>query len=406
MRSFLLLCLGLAIASLPSATQQSQDWPQYMGPNRNGSIEATIPSGAKLVEAWRRPTGPGMSAVTVAAGRAFTLFTDETDDVLVAMDARTGKDLWTLKIGKTHADALNDGPGSTPAVAGERVIALSSACRLVAASASDGKMAWEIDLGSAYQSRFAKRGGCSISPIVHGDVVVIPTGAAEGSKLVAFDAPTGKPLWAAPGLERSLNTTPSFWQGAAGPQILYHYVKSPPGLSGLATVDLKDGKVIWSLDVPSGMSNTAPLPLPGGKVLMQMWSGSAVLETTSGSARHVWHNDEITALPVPAVYVDGHLYGFGGNSSEFFKCVDAATGKPRWSSRIYRGATAAAGKTLVIQSETSGLLRLVAADPSGFRELARVTALKPGASTPTPPSVAGGLVFVRNLEEVVAVGIR
>ena len=122
--------------------------------------------------------------------------------------------------------------------------------------------------------------------------------------------------------------------------------------------------------------------------------------------RQLWANDELTALPVPAVYLDGHLYGFGGNSGEYFKCVDAATGSPKWNTRIYRGATVIAGRTLVIQSESSGLLRLVAADPAAYREIAKLSVLTPGAATLTPPTVEAGKIFVRNLEEVVAVTIR
>ena len=315
-----------AAAGIAGPQASSQDWPQFLGPNRNGAIEAAIPAGAKLVEAWRKPLGSGMAAIVVSQGRAFTLFTDDTDDFLVAMDAATGKDLWRTKIGKTHADAANGGPGSTPAVVGDLVVALGSSCGLQAVAARDGKVAWEVDLAAAYKTRFAGRGGCSISPLVHGSLVVLPTGATDGERLVALDAVTGKQVWSAKGVERSINTNPGYWETPSGAQLLYHYMK-PPGTSGIAALNLKDGSTAWSLDAASGMSNTAPMPLPGGRVLLQMWSGSGVLEAVAGAApRHVWSNTELTALPVPAIYADGYLYGFGGNSGEFFKCVDASTG--------------------------------------------------------------------------------
>ena len=60
----------------------------------------------------------------------------------------------------------------------------------------------------------------------------------------------------------------------------------------------------------------------------------------------------------------------------------------------------------MILSELAGVLRLVAADPSGYRELAQIQVLTPGARTGTPPSVAGGRIFVRNLEELVAINVR
>ena len=397
---------ALALTVVAVVRAQSQDWPQFLGPNRNGSVDVALPAKPKLVEAWRKPIGAAMAAVVVSKGRAFTLYTDDVDDYLVALDATTGADVWKAKLGKTHNDTVTNGPGSTPAVAGDLVVALGSSCRLQALAVSDGKPAWEVDLAGTYKSRFATRGGCSISPVVHGNLVVLPTGATDGERLVALEAATGKPVWSAKGVERSINTNPSYWESPSGAQLLYHYVKAP-GKSGIAGVSLKDGSTAWSFDAEAGMSNTAPIAVGGGRVLLQTWTGSAVFDTSAaGSPRQVWSNDELSALPVPAVFADGHLYGFGGNSAEFFKCVDAATGAVKWSERIYRGAVLIAGRTLLIQSEASGLLRLVAADPSSYRELTKSTVLKPGASTLSPPVIAGGMVFVRNLEEIVALRIQ
>jgi len=48
----------------------------------------------------------------------------------------------------------------------------------------------------------------------------------------------------------------------------------------------------------------------------------------------------------------------------------------------------------------------VAADPAGYRELAKVQVLAPGARTSTPPSLDGARIFVRNLEQIVGVEVR
>ena len=203
------LWFALALTVVVGIRAQSQDWPQFLGPNRNGSIDVTLPAAPKLVEAWRKPVGAGMSAVTVARGRAFTLYTDDVDDYLLALDATTGAGVWKAKLGKTHDDTVTSGPGSTPAVAGDLVVALGSSCRLQAFAVADGKPAWEVDVAVAYKSRFATRGGCSISPVVYGNLIVLPTGATDGERLVALDAATGKPVWSAKGVERSINTNPS-----------------------------------------------------------------------------------------------------------------------------------------------------------------------------------------------------
>lgn len=59
-----------------------------------------------------------------------------------------------------------------------------------------------------------------------------------------------------------------------------------------------------------------------------------------------------------------------------------------------------------MQSEGSGLLRLIATDPTKYRELDRLRTLKPGATTVTPPTIAANRIYARNLEEVVGVVVR
>jgi outer membrane protein assembly factor BamB len=153
------------------------------------------------------------------------------------------------------------------------------------------------------------------------------------------------------------------------------------------------------------MSDTMPLPLPGDRVLLQTWMNSTLLET-GASPRAVWTMTELSAMGPPPVYRDGHLYGFGGNSGEFLKCVDVNTGQVRWSSRPYRGSVLLVGSTLVMLSESSGFVRLISASPAAYDERARLQVFKPGARTFTPPSFADGRIFVRNLEEMVAIEIR
>lgn len=397
--------LTAAVALVTAALVQTRapEWPQLLGPHRNlTTSELNVPEKPALVEAWRRPIGAGVGAIVVSRGRAYTLESDGEDDYLVALDAATGTSLWRVKIGKTHADAAN-GPGSTPAVAGDVVIAFSSSCRLAAFNTGDGKPVWDVDFAEAYKTRFAARSSCFISPLVHGDLVVLPTGSRETHRVVALEAATGKQRWAATA-EMSLNTNTSTWEGSSGPHVLYHYFKAP-GTSGLAAIKLADGTTSWTIDAESGMSNTAAMPLGGNRVLLQTWQGSFVVDAAE-TPRRVWNNNALIALPIPAVSVGGNIYGFGGNSGEYLTCVDAATGAIKWTQRTYRGAIIATERALVMQSEASGLLRLISADATKYHELARIPTLKPGATTVTPPTIAANRIYVRNLEEIVAVTFR
>ena len=399
---------AFVVAVVACATQSTSPggWPQFLGPLGNGSTtELSVPATPTLVEQWRRPAGAARSAVVVTGARAYTLESDGESDILLALDAATGKDVWRAPIGTTHADAVTNGPSSTPAVAGNLVIALGSSCRLAAFNTADGALAWDVDLAQVYKTRFAARQGCSVSPLVHSGVVVLPTGAREANRLVALDLATGKQRWTADGVEMSLNTNTAIRSSNTGAQLLYHYFKAP-GLSGLAAINLADGARLWTIDGEAGVSDTAAMPLANGRVLMQTWQGSWIVDASTATPRRLWTTAALSALQVPAVGVGGYIYGFGGNSGEFLACVDAATGETRWTERTYRGALATVGTTLVMQSEGSGLLRLIAADPTKYRELARLQTLKPGAPTVTPPTIAGGRIFVRNLEEIVVTSVR
>jgi outer membrane protein assembly factor BamB len=277
---------------------------------------------------------------------------------------------------------------------------------VVAADAASGAIRWRRDLAQDYKSRFAASPGCGMSPLAAGSRVIVPTGAREGARLVSFDAATGATQWAASALLNSLNGAPGFATIDGTPAVLYHSGK-PPGIGGVSAVNPDTGAELWHADMPEGISETVPVLTPHG-LLLHGWSGSTMFGPVGrGAAPAVrWTSKDLTAQWAPAITVDTHIYGFGGNSGDFLLCVDAATGATAWSERIYRGHIARAGNTLVVLSESSGLLRLVAPDPSGYRELTRLDVLKPGARTRTPPSLAPGRIFVRNLEEIVAIDAR
>jgi outer membrane protein assembly factor BamB len=397
--------LALSVsAALPAAQRGGPDWAQYGGPERNGTIQATLPDHPVLTVAWRKPLPNGVSAVALSEGRAFTLGSDGSDDAVYALDAATGKELWHANLGPTHTDA-RDGPGSTPAVGGGLVFALGSSCRLQAMKVTDGSTVWQRNLADDYKSRFATRGGCGMSPLLSQAIIVIPTGAPDGgARVVALERASGKQVWAATDLPSSIGAALGTADFGGVPQVLYHHAK-PPGVSGISSVSADKGATLWQLDLPDGMSDTMPLALPGNRVLIQTWASSTLFEAGL-SSKPLWTTTEISASGPAPVYFEGHLYAFGGNSGEFLKCLDAATGAVRWSSRLYRGALLLAGRTLVVLSESSGLLRLVAADPAAYREQGRASVLTPGARTMTPPSFAQGRIFLRNLDEIVAVTVK
>src|SRR5882762_6808018 len=97
---------GSAIAAFAA------DWPQYRGPASDGSS----PESGLLKkwpnegpwQLWKRPLQLGFSSFAVAAGKAFTLeqryLDGASQEVCLALDANTGKELWAVPLGMARYD--------------------------------------------------------------------------------------------------------------------------------------------------------------------------------------------------------------------------------------------------------------------------------------------------------------
>jgi outer membrane protein assembly factor BamB len=105
----------------------------------------------------------------------------------------------------------------------------------------------------------------------------------------------------------------------------------------------------------------------------------------------------------PPVHREGHIYGLNGDD---LVCLRADTGDVVWKQRTYAGSLILVDDTLVLLSANAGLLRLVDASPTGFRERGQIEVLNRGAQTEAPPAFANGTIFVRNDEEIAAIAIE
>ena len=81
-----------------AAHAQSADWMQWGGPHRNfksdakGLAAAWPASGPRRL--WSRELGDGYSSIVVDDGKLFTMYRKGEQDVVVALEAATGKTVW------------------------------------------------------------------------------------------------------------------------------------------------------------------------------------------------------------------------------------------------------------------------------------------------------------------------
>ena len=381
------------------------DWPGLWG----GSARVAAAPGTgfgpgatlQVKEVWRRPLGSGYSGVSVVEGRGYTASSDGTDDLAVAFEATTGKELWRARLDATYRghDGSHDGPISTPTVEGGRVFLVSPRGTLFALDAASGKELWRHDLKAEHGAGDPVY-GFAVSPLVVGKLVVVQAGGDKGKNLVAYDTATGALAWTAdhPGPSETY-ASPVVATLAGVPQIV---VLTPGKVFGARA---EDGALLWSHAV-QGDASRSPLVLPGDRVFVGQWNEGLLLavkrEGETWTVAERWKTPRLKSTYSPTVYHDGHLYGLNG---AFLTCLDPETGEPKWRERVATGSLILVGSHLVVLGERSGHLSIVEATPAGFRELAKARVFTPGAPSHTGPSFAGGRLYLRNVEELVALEI-
>ena len=117
------LALAHVALALSPPEKKSKDWPQWLGPNRDGISSETgllkswPESGPE--EVWRTKVGDGYSAIVVANDKLYTMYATGSEELLVSLDARTGQENWRFTSdGSVWLDQWGNGPRSTPTVDG------------------------------------------------------------------------------------------------------------------------------------------------------------------------------------------------------------------------------------------------------------------------------------------------
>src|SRR6185436_9912085 len=219
--------------------------------------------------------------------------------------------------------------------------------------------------------------------------------------LLAFDRATGRPVWSAPVAKVRAYSSPVAGVLAGTRQII-----AAAG-DRVFAVSPADGRQLWSVAGP-GQEEVfnSPLVLPDDRVLLTFWGEAVLLKISGGSAgltaTEVWRSPRLRSSNGPTIYRDGYLYGFSGVQ---LLCVDAASGDVRWRQRTYEGSLVGVGAHLLLLGRSSGDLQVIRASPEGFSEVLRTRVFTPGATSITGPSVAGGRVYLRNVEEMAAFSI-
>lgn len=381
------------VAALCGAAADGQDWPNWRGPNHDGtSTETGLQTRweASPPVVWQREIGPGFSAVTCVGDRVFTCGTQSKRQVLLCLDADSGAVVWQLPFEKEYAEGQGGpGPRGTPTVEQGRVYVQGALGRVVCCGADDGKLIWDRQFNSMPQW------GYSGSVLIEGDLAIAIAGDEDGP-LVALDKQTGELRWKAGSAPVGYSTPLPFTFENR------RYVAAILGGS-IMIVDPKTGRELWSMPWETSWNVNAATPIyhagrlffssgyKHGSIVMELAHKGDVLTPSTA-----WEGKAIRAKFQTPVLHDGYLY----TSDEVgLKCVEFATGQERWSKRRVRHGTVVISDGHLFLLTEAGKLLIGKASPEGFEPTTDVSILE--GRCWTVPTLYRGRLYARNLERVV-----
>jgi outer membrane protein assembly factor BamB len=374
-------------------TTASYDFPQFLGPQRN-----LILAGPALERdwsahpprlMWRQAIGAGWSGFSAVNGFAVTMEQRGGQELVSCYEVEGGQMRWSHGVAARHETlAGGTGPRCTPTIDGGRVYALGATGILRCLGGATGKLLWQDAILERYgvtpeSDLSAVAWGRAASPLVLGDLLIVPWGGPKGGpyvSLVAYDKVTGEIRWKG-GTEQVSYASPSYVTLCGVPQIL---IVNASSVSGHRP---EDGVVLWSYDWPGNSSANASasqaVVVADNRVLLSKAYGTGaalielhVKEKDTWEPTLVWKRSGSLKTKFTNVVVhDGLVYGL---SDGIMECVQLSDGKPRWKDRrrgdFGHGQLLLVGDSLLVQAESGEVVML---EPSGesLKELGRFPAL-------------------------------
>jgi len=295
-------------------------------------------------------------------------------------------------------------------VDGRYVLSLDPKCVLHCLDAGMGKELWRKNLVSEYKAAIPPwyNGQC---PLIEKDRVVIATGGA--AVLVALDKATGKEIWRTPNPGKLLMSHASVMPAVLGGvrQYLYGTLKGPLGVSA------SDGKLLWEFQRKFNVVvSPSPIALDGERVFMTASynAGSVMVRVKPGGggfqAEAVFdmkNNEWNSEVHTPIVY-KGHFFAVGKKKRGLFTCLNL-DGKTVWDSdgkaSFELGSFLLADNMFFVLEGLTGMLRLIEASTTEYKELARAQVLS-GHDVWGPMALSDGKLVLRDMTKMVCIDVR
>lgn len=408
-----------ALGADPKAND-GYDWPQWRGPNRDAVCRET-----GLLQKWPEDGPPvawvadnlggGYSTPSIADGRVFGMGYIGDREAVWAVDAKTGKKLWTTPFAdKGRRVGYDDGPRSTPTVDGDRLYALGLRGTLVCTTVKDGKVLWKVDFLKEFGAKIPTWGFAE-SALVDGDHVVVTPGG-EKAVMVKLDKTTGKVVWKCPGASVAGAAYCSIRKTKVGNTELYiNFTRK-----ALVGVAAEDGKLLWSYRKTANRVANIATPVISGNYVFSSTAykqGTSLIEMMPAEdggveVKEVYFIDyrKVCNHHGGMILKDGYIYLGHQQNGGRPRCVELKTGKQVWEEERGPGRGSAAllyADNRLYFRYQRGTMALLEASPDGPEVISSFKLpYQSGKASWPHPVISHGRMYIRDQDKMVCFDVK
>jgi outer membrane protein assembly factor BamB len=415
MKTLLILQLVSAIsaAGLP-------EWPQFGGPHRNFIADATglaaswPADGPKKL--WTRSLGEGYSGISVDSGVLYTMYRKGANEVVIALDAATGKTLWEHSNAAAFVPGLmmenGPGPHATPLIVGDRVFTVGILAKLQCFDKKSGELRWAKDLYKDFPGSTLMVRGYSGSPIAYKNTIILTLGG-HGHAVIALNPADGSLVWAKNDLENSPSSPVLI--NVQGQDQLVAFLDEGGDTTAhglIAGLDPNNGQLLWTHEHKTSWDLNIALPVWGDDGILVISSaygtGSRGLrltrEGTKTKVQELWYNNRMRIHHTTLIRIGDYAYGSSGDFGPApLSAINVKTGEIKWQERVFPKASFiyADGKFFVVDED--GGVSLATFSPDSAKVISKASLLK--SNVWTAPALANKTLYVRDRQSIMALDV-
>jgi outer membrane protein assembly factor BamB len=389
----------------------SSDWLEWGGRGRDFVAPATAlpsswPAGGPR-KLWSRELGDGYSGIAVEGTTLYTAYRRGSQDVVIALDAHTGKTLWEYAYEATfknaYSEAVGPGPYAMPQVVGDRLVTASGIGQIYSLDKKTGRPVWSHDLYKEFGG-YRLEFGYSCHALPYKNSLILLAGGPDAAAL-ALRQSDGAVMWKSLMFENA-HSSPVLIDVDGQPQVVALIASEVIGFSP------DTGALLWRHNHPTGngLAISTPVWAPGNLLFISSAynSGSRVLELhQSGgktTVKELWYNQKLQSHFSTVIRHGDYLYFTSGyNGPAFMTCVNIRSGQVAWQERGFaKGQLVKSGEKLILIDE-DGTLALIEATSAGLQVIARVSLLQ--RVSWTPPTLSGSKLYLRDRKSLMALDL-